>query len=241
MPDEPTTGATPGAGATPAQAGQPTTTPPAAQGATPPAATTAPAAAQSPATDDEAALGDAGKRILAEARRREREAEARAKAAEQERDALREATQTETEKAIAAARKEGEATVRAAFEARIRRSEIRTALTAAGITASELDLASMAPEFGRLKVTDDGVDGLTEAVATFKALHPALFAKPAAAVADLGGGPRGQSGALTIDQQIAVAQAAAAEAAAKGDRAAQKAAMDRQLDLSLQKMAKVGA
>jgi len=205
MPDEPTTGATPGAGATPAQAGQPTTTPPAAQGATPPAATTAPAAAQSPATDDEAALGDAGKRILAEARRREREAEARAKAAEQERDALREATQTETEKAIAAARKEGEATVRAAFEARIRRSEIRTALTAAGITASELDLASLAPEFAALVVTDDGVDGLAQAVAAFRTAHPTLFAPARPAV--VGSADGGARGAASVDTQIKAAQA----------------------------------
>jgi len=241
MPDDPTTGATPGTSATPVQAGDTTTTTPATTGATPGAGTTAPVAAQSTATDDDAALGEAGKRVLAEVRRQAREAEARAKAAEQERDTLRQATLSEAEKAQAAAVKEAVKVTTETFEARIRRSEIRSALTAAGITASELDLASMAPEFGRLKVTDDGVDGLTEAVATFKALHPALFAKPAAAVADLGGGPRGQSGALTIDQQIAVAQAAAAEAAAKGDRAAQKAAMDRQLDLSLQKMAKVGA
>lgn len=239
MPDT-TTGATPGPGATPDQADRATTTP-AASGATPQAGTTAPAAAQSTATDDEAALGDAGKRIIAEARRQAREAEARARAHEQELVKLREASQSDTEKALTAARREGADEVRKAFEARIRRSEVRSALTAAGITAAELDLASMAPEFGGLKVTDDGVDGLIEAVTTFKALHPTLFAKPAAPVADLGGGPRGQSGSLTIDQQIAAAQAAAAEALSKGDRAAQKVAMDRQFDLSLQKLAKVGS
>lgn len=234
-----TTGAMPGPGATPDQAVQTTTTP-ATSGATPQAGTTAPADARSTATDDEAALGDAGKRIIAEARRQAREAEARARTSEQELTRLREASQSDTEKALAAARREGAAEVRQAFEVRIRRSEIRSALTAAGITATELDLASTAPEFGGLKVTDDGVEGLTEAVATFKALHPALFARPGAPVADLGGGPRGQSGALTIDQQIAAAQAAAAEAGAKGDRTAQRAAMDRHLDLSLQKLAKVG-
>lgn len=205
MPDEPTTGATPGTGATPAQAGQPTTTTPAAPGATPAAGTTAPAAAAESATDD-AALGEAGKRIIAEARRQAKEAEARAKAAETERDTLRAATQTEAEKATADAVKAARAEVTQAFEARIRRSEVRTALTAAGIVATELDLASLAPEFGRLKVTDDGVDGLTEAVTTFKALHPTLFARAGAAVADLGGGHRGA--APTEASQIAAAEAA---------------------------------
>jgi hypothetical protein len=206
MPDEPTTGAMPGAGATPAQAGQPTTTTPAATGAMPQAGTTAPAAAAQSATDD-AALGDAGKRILAEARRQAKEAEDRARAAEAERDTLRTATQSDAEKATQAAVKEAEKVITATFEARIRRSEVRSALTAAGISATELDLASAAPEFARLKVTDDGVDGLTESVTTFKALHPALFAKPATPMADLGGGPRGQSGQPSLSQQIAAAEA----------------------------------
>lgn len=202
------TGAMPGAGATPAQDGQqPTTsTPPA--GATPPAGTTAPAAATSSATDDESALGDAGKRILAEARRQAKAAEERAKAAEAERDTLRTATQTETEKAIEAARKDAEKATTERFEARIRRSEVRTALTAVGITASELDLASAAQEFAGLKVTEAGVDGLAEAVASFKTAHPALFAKPAAAIGDVGGGVRGSSQGKSLDAQIAEAEAA---------------------------------
>jgi len=209
MPDEPTTGAMPGAGATPAQVGQPMTTTPAAPGATPPAGTTAPAAAAPSATDD-AALGEAGNRILREARRQAKEAEDRAKAAEAERDALRSATQSEAEKATMAAVKEAEKVITATFEARIRRSEVRSALTAAGITATELDLAMAAPEFVALKVTDDGIDGLPETVKAFKAAHAALFAKPAAPVGDAGGGVRGQSGSPSIDQQLA-------EARQKGD------------------------
>lgn len=236
MADDPTTGATPGTSATPAQAGQTTTTP-AASGATPPAGTTAPAAAAPSATDD-AALGEAGKRILAEARRAAKEAEDRAKAADAEIEKLRAATQTEAEKAISDAVKAARTEVTQAFEARIRRSEVRSALTAAGITATELDLASMAPEFGRLKVTDDGVDGLTEAVTTFKALHPALFGRTG--VADLGGGPRGQSAPHSLADQIAAQEAALSEALAKGDRAAQKAATERLMALNLDKLAKVG-
>ena len=206
MPDEPTTGAMPGTGATPAQAGQPTTTTPAASGATPAAGTTAPAAATTSATDDPA-LGEAGKRILVEARRQAKDAESRAQAAEAERDALRTATQSEAEKATQAAVKEAEKAITVTFEARIRRSEVRSALTAAGISATEVDLAMAAPEFARLKVTDDGVDGLTEAVTTFKALHPALFVKPTAPIGDAGGGVRGQSGAPSVAAQIAQAEA----------------------------------
>lgn len=201
MPDEPTTGATPGAGATPAQAGQQTTTP-AATGATPPAGTTAPAADTPPATGDDASLGDTGKRILAEARRAAKEAEDRAKAAEAERDALKASTQTEAEKALAAAVREAERNTAARYEVRIRQSEVRAALTAAGMSATELDLALAAPEFSRLKVGDQGTEGVTDAVAAFKTAHPGLFtARQAPPVADLGGGVRGRpTGGLTLEQ-----------------------------------------
>lgn len=233
---EPTAGAMPGTGATPGQADQTTT--PAAPGATPAAGTTAPAADAPPAMGDDAGLGDTGKRILAEARRAAKEAEDRAKAAEQERDTLRQATLTEAEKATADAVKAARAEVTQAFESRIRRSEIRSALTAAGISPTELDLASMAPEFGRLKVTDDGVDGLAEAVTTFKALHPSLFGRMG--VADLGAGPRGQAAPQNLADQIAAQEAALSEALSKGDRAGQKAATERLMALNLDKLAKVG-
>jgi hypothetical protein len=192
-----TTGATPGAGATPAQAGQqePTTQPPA--GATPQAGTTATAAATSPATGDEA-LGDAGKRILAEARREAKEATDRAKAAEAERDALKAATLTDQEKAIAAARKEAIAEADAKWLGHVRRVTVRQALTAAGISQSELDLAANAPEFGALKVSDEGVvEDIGKTVDAFKASHPSLFASTGARTGsgDLGfggGHPAGQ-------------------------------------------------
>ena len=209
MPDEPTTGAMPGAGATPAQAGQPTTTTPAAPGATPPAGTTAPAAATTSATDD-AALREAGKRILAEARRLAKDAETRAAAAEAERDALRTATQSEAEKATTAAVKEAEARVRDESHQIIRGLRLEVALVAAGLPQAKLPLAMGAPQFAALKVTSDGsVNGLGDAVSDFVKAYPELFAKPSAPVADLGGGVRGQSGS-TIDTQLA-------EARQKGD------------------------
>jgi hypothetical protein len=205
-PDDTTTGATPGAGATPAQAGpsEPTTPPPV--GATPGTGTTATAAAEPPATGEEA-LGDAGKRILAEARRAAKDAEDRAKAAEQERDALRAATQTDHEKAIEAARKEASSEAEARWQGHVRRSSVRQALTAAGISHSELDLAANAPEFGALTVSDTGdVEDLAKTVDAFKAHHPALFATTAPA-------PPGGQGV----RQAAGAADAAAAALAKGD------------------------
>lgn len=201
-----TTGATPGAGATPEQAGptEPTTQPP--TGATPPAGTTATAAATSPATGDESALGDAGKQILAEARRQAKDAEARAKAAEQERDALKAATLTEQEKAIEAARKEAAAEAEGKWQGHVRRSSVRQALTAAGITQGELDLAANAPEFTALAVNETGdVKDLAKAVDDFKKLHPTLFQAPET--------PPGGQG---VRAPVGVA-AAAEEALAKGD------------------------
>ncbi len=200
---EPTTGATPGTGATPAQGGQTPAPPPA--GATPPAGTTATAAAIPPATGEEA-LGDAGRRILAEARAAAKDAEARAKAAEQERDALKATTLTDQEKAIAAARKEGETAADARWQSVVRRSEVMRVLTAAGISQSEIDLAAAAPAFGSLKLTERGeVEGLTDAVAAFKKDHPGLFATPAKPVPGGGQGPRP---AAAPEDQIRAAEAA---------------------------------
>ena len=173
---------------------------PVAGGATPsqtpaqPAATTAPAASAAPATGDVDDLGEGGKRAI----RAERE---RAAAAERERDEFRRqleelqnSTRTEAEKAIAQAKKDGAAEVLTKVHAQVRRSEVRAALSAAGLSSSMLDLAAKADEFANLKVTDEGdVQGLDQAIADFKKAMPDLFkAQPTAPKApDLGGGPRG--------------------------------------------------
>ena len=186
-----TTGAMPGTGATPGQAGQqqPTTPPPA--GATPPAGTTATAAATPPATGEEA-LGDAGKKVLADARRAAKDAEARARAAEEERDALRTATQTEQEKAIEAARKEAASEADAKWQVALRHAHVLRALTAAGISRSELELAASAPEFGQLPLTDKGeVEDLDPTVDTFRTGHPGLFAAATGPSGSIDGGARG--------------------------------------------------
>lgn len=190
MPPEDGTGATPGAGATPAQ---PPATPPA-DGATPPAATTPPAGATPAAgtdTDDDTsaditadeakALGDAGKRILADARREAREAAQRATEAVRERDALRQASQSDQEKAIDAARKEGSTEADARWSAIVRRTQVERALTAAGVNPTELSLAASAPEFAAVELADDGsAKGLDPLVQRFKEGHASLFATASA-------------------------------------------------------------
>lgn len=130
-----------------------------------------------PATGDPDALGDAGKRAL-DAMKAERDA-AKREAADVKRrlDELEGANATETEKAIKAAREDSAKAVRAEFEAKIRRSEARSALRVAGVTnEKDLELAANAPEFASLAVGDDGaVTDLAAAVEQFRKDHPSLF------------------------------------------------------------------
>lgn len=111
-----------------------------------------------------------------EAKRQLQEAIARAEAAERERDELKSATQTEAEKAVAEAEKRGFTAAETEYQAHIRHSEVRRALTEAGCLKDELDLAARAPEFEKLEVKARDVKGVAEAVERFKASHPALFA-----------------------------------------------------------------
>lgn len=171
---------------------------PAAGGAMPPQTPAQPAAAPppagaSPATGDDQQLGDAGKRALEDERRARREADDRVKAVQKELDDLKAQSLTDSERAVADAKKAGAAEVTERFHGQIRRAEIRTALTGAGINASVLDLAAKADEFAALKVTEDGdVQGLDAAVEAFKKARPDLFtAAKAAPRPDSGLGPRG--------------------------------------------------
>lgn len=168
------TGATPGAGATPAQAGSAGAN----AGATPAAAAgTKPAAADESATDD-STLGDSGKAVLREARRLQRDAETRATAAEAEAQRLREAGQSDTDKAITQARREGAAERDAHWKAHIRAAEVRGALRGAGIVDDEaLELALGARQFRDLKVDSESgaVEGLPDAVESFRKGAPWAF------------------------------------------------------------------
>lgn len=154
------------------------------------------------ATDDAAALGEPGKRAL-DAMKLERDTARRdAKAHKDRADALEASTKSDTDKAIDAAKKEGNLEATTKLAASIRRAEVKAALTAAGINGAVLDLAVRAPEFDGLKVDDDGeVEGLEAAVKAFKDTRKDLFGKPATpGTAD--GGTRGGA-AVTKEQVIA--------------------------------------
>jgi hypothetical protein len=188
---------------------------PVAGGATLPQTPALPAAPASggtstPATGDPDGLGDAGKRAI------QQERDARS-AATRERDEfkrqleeLQNASKTDHEKAIAQARKEGAAEVLGKYQVAVRRSEVRAALSAAGISTSLLDLAVKADEFSALKVTDDGdVEGLSGAVDAFKKARPDLFKAPSGGGApDFGGGPRGTPAGAGQDMNALIRRAA---------------------------------
>lgn len=154
-------------------------------GATPGQNTPAdPAAPNSPAnpapapsaTDDAAALGDPGKRALDAMKAERNAAKERAAAAEAELERLKAASLSDSEKAIAAARKEAETQAATKYQGRIRITEAKAALIAAGAKPSLVDLAVRADEFTTLKVTEEGeVEGLAEAVAAFKKARPDVF------------------------------------------------------------------
>ncbi len=142
---------------------------------------------QPPATGDVETL----KRALESERSLRRAAEKAARAKDAENEALRTSQLTEHEKAIAQARKEGSAETEKVWSERLRTSEVRRELQAAGIAGS-LDLASRAPEFEALTIGEEGrVEGLDKAVAAFKAANPFLFAAPRPAAGNFDGGSGG--------------------------------------------------
>ncbi|HUV09936.1 MAG TPA: hypothetical protein VMX12_03090 [Acidimicrobiia bacterium] len=169
---------------------------PAAVGATPTQTAAADATPEAPATGTEA-LGEAGTRALKAEREAAKAALKRAEQAEKDLEALKLAGASEAEKAIAAAKAEGAASATGKYQAIVRRSEVRAALAAAGISPSVLDLAAKADEFGALTVTDDGaVEGLDGAITAFRAERPDLFKTPVqAGTADLGTGTSARSAA----------------------------------------------
>lgn len=184
------------AGATPAAGGaMPPQSPPA-----PPAPAAPPVAPDPPATGDPDALREPGKRAL-DAMKAERDADRAArKVLEQEIADLKTAGQSESEKAIAAAKKEGANEVRTKVHDQIRRSEVKAALTAAGVNGALLDLAIRASVFEGLKVDDDGdVTGLADAIEAFRKSHPEIFTKPPVP-GSADGGTRGPTGGLTFEQ-----------------------------------------
>lgn len=111
----------------------------------------------------------------------------RADALERELEELKAGNATEAEKALTAARKEGEKAADAKWQERVRAIEVRGALRGAGIANERfLALAVHSDEFSSLAVDPDGnVSGITEAVALFKKNVPEAFA--AAGAGEAGG------------------------------------------------------
>lgn len=185
------------AGATPAAGGAtPPQTPPAPPAA---AAPPTPPATPPPATGDDG-LGDAGKRALDAIRAEKKLAEDRAKAAETELEKFRNASKSDAEKAIDEAKKAGAAEVTERLHARVRRAEVKVALTAAGATPSLIEDLANAAEFGALKVDDqDQVVGLDEAIKAHKARVPDAY-RASAQPWTADGGVRGSGKTVTREQ-----------------------------------------
>jgi len=132
-------------------------------------------------------------------------AKAAAKAEKERADALETATKSETEKAIAAARKEGNLEATTKLTAAIRKAEVKAALTAAGLSTEFLGVAVKADQFEAIEVGENGeVSGLDSALEAFKAAFPAMFKAPGAAGQNgsADGGSRGGS-KVTKEQVIA--------------------------------------
>ncbi|MFZ0324734.1 MAG: hypothetical protein WAN48_11455 [Actinomycetes bacterium] len=143
--------------------------------------------AQAPATGTDAALGETGKRALEAERKAAKDALKRAEAAERELETIRTANQSEQERAIAAARKEGATEVQAKADAKVRRAEVRRALSAAGCI--DVGLAELSPDFADLTVTDDGeIEDIERVMKSFQKEHPAQFGSRVAGSPDAGTG-----------------------------------------------------
>jgi hypothetical protein len=172
-------------------------------------AAAAPGASGESATDYPDGLGDAGKRALDDMKAAKKAAEKAAKDATAELEQLRAATATDAEKALAQARKEGATEVLGRAQSQIRRSEVRAALAAAGLSGTLVDLASRSDEFASLKVSDDGeVEGLNHAVDAFKKAQPDLFKSGQRTGGDTGLGPRGTPPGAGTDMNSLIRRAA---------------------------------
>lgn len=183
------TDATPSAGATPAAADATSTQ--SSPAATSTAVTTAPPATTT-ATDD--GIGEAGKRAIQAERQAAKEADKRAQAAEAELETLRATTQTDHERQLTAAKREATAEVKAAYEAKLLRADLRARLNAAGVASDVLvELALKADTFAGVKLDDDGrvIDG-DKLVAKLKEEAPELFG---------GGTAAAPNGAVTAGAQ----------------------------------------
>ncbi len=141
--------------------------------------------------DDEAKLGPAGEKALADERKSRRDADRRAKTAEAELEKLKNASATEQEKAVAAAKAEGRTGALEIANQRLLRAEITA--SAAGKLADPSDAAALL-DLNDFEVDDDGnVDkkAISTAIEELVKRKPHLAARGGRPSGDGGGGPRG--------------------------------------------------
>lgn len=144
------------------------------------------APATGPQPDGDGMTSEAGRTLLRELRQQ-------VKDLAKERDEAKLANASEHEKAIAAARTEGEQKVIDRLHATVRRSAVSTALMAAGVPAGLVPDLSKADEFTGLKVgADDEINpaDLAAAVKAHKARVPDAY-RPAGSSGSADGGARG--------------------------------------------------
>lgn len=99
---------------------------------------------------------------------------------------------TSEEKLIAKAKREGAAEVMATVNERIRRSTVRSELTAAGANTELLDLAMNDERFVGLEVDEAGeVQGIAAAIAAIKKARPSLFLPVMKGAGTIDVGPHG--------------------------------------------------
>lgn len=171
----------------------------------PPAPETPPEAPKPPADT----LGDPGKKALEEERRARKRAEKEAKEAADALAAIQAESASESEKAIAAARKEGESEATQKANKRVIRSEVKAA--AASKLQDPNDAVSML-DLGQFEVDADGnVDesAISAAIDELVTQKPylAVGARPAP-TGNGDGGAHPPAPKVTLQQQIAAAEKA---------------------------------
>ena len=146
------------------------------------------AAPAEPATGE----GDGLKRALDAERAQRRELEKALKAERAQREALETSQLSEHEQAIAQARKDAATETVNEWSARLRRSEVRRELAAAGAAPDLLDEIARSDAFADLEIDQDGqVVDLGKAVVAYRGSHPSAFAAPRAAAGNFDGGSGG--------------------------------------------------
>lgn len=150
-------------------------------------------------TGDPEGLGEAGLKALRAERTARERAERERDAAARERDELKSRTQSAEEKALDAARKEGEATANLAANRRIVRSEIKAA--AGGVLSDPEDAAALLGDLDRFVVKDE-VDTKAIKSAIDELVKSKPYLAPAGKARPLPGGGATQTGGSSFNDEL---------------------------------------